>query len=310
MMKSYRRSLSITLLVFLLNMTPLFFTYQQKVQSAPPQISFAILDTLGAATTTTQFSSLSAGGQGLTTTHHPGARFTVGQQTLITEIGGFVESCNQFVGGGPPCSPLVPAKVEIRAEVNGLPDLFNVMAGFALSNDNNNLLISYESVQPNLVLQPGTYYAMFAPQNEDQGLLMGVANDPFFYLAEQLTLGSLDPIGHTASTGPANVAVRILGTSETVANFCLQDDGNRQVLFLDTLTGAYQLVACNGFSLAGQGTIRRKGSIVTLQDNSSGRRLVASIDLATHKGNASLQLLGGQRFTIMDRDTRNNSCLC
>jgi hypothetical protein len=48
-----------------------------------------------------------------------------------------------------------------------------------------------------------------------------------------------------------------------------------------------------------------------LQHYSSDRRLTATIDKATRKASASLQLLAQRvTFTITDRNTLNNSCAC
>ncbi|HJQ25328.1 MAG TPA: hypothetical protein VKA60_15515 [Blastocatellia bacterium] len=54
-----------------------------------------------------------------------------------------------------------------------------------------------------------------------------------------------------------------------------------------------------------------RGSVITLQHNTTERRVQATVDLSTYKGSASLQTPPGvTRCTITDRDVRNNTCNC
>jgi hypothetical protein len=84
-------------------------------------------------------------------------------------LGGFVNNCQGVFGID--CSS-VPLIVQIRPSTNGVPDASNVLASFVLSNDNNLLIVSYESVAINLTLPPGTSFALLAPQNQDAGLAL------------------------------------------------------------------------------------------------------------------------------------------
>jgi hypothetical protein len=70
----------------------------------------------------------------------------------------------------------------------------------------------YESVSPNLVLKPGTYFPLFAAQDEDGGFLLTDASIPFSYKAGSTTLGFLDPTTPSwRFTANTFGAVRILG---------------------------------------------------------------------------------------------------
>ncbi|HEY6365469.1 MAG TPA: hypothetical protein VI585_11835 [Candidatus Binatia bacterium] len=122
--------------------------------------------------------------------------------TLITEIGAFVNNCRQIIRGVPLCPSTLPLTVQIRpAAINGFPDPSIVLGEFSLSHDNNPLIISYESVAANIILEPGTYFALFAPQLDDVGFLLSFASNPFDYQGDDfITLGTFNP-----STGlPAN----------------------------------------------------------------------------------------------------------
>jgi hypothetical protein len=92
---------------------------------------------------------------------------------------------------------------------------------------------------------------------------------------------------------------------------CLQDESNGNFLRLDTTTGNYQFSNCRDLTLSGTAVITRKGCLITLQVNGPDRRLVASIDTCAKRGSASIQILSaGTTFTIIDRNTANNTCAC
>ena len=99
--------------------------------------------------------------------------------------------------------------------------------------------------------------------------------------------------------------------SVTVFDLCLQDDSNpATVLFVNSLTGEYRF-CCGGTTFTGRGQITVRGSTYALQHYANDRRLAMTDDESAHRGTASLQLPPGTlRCTIIDRDTRNNSCLC
>jgi len=121
-----------------------------------------IIDTLGVATPAPQFDPHGPGGSsGPSIGASDFGRFSWGpffalrSPTVITEIGGFVETCLEI------CSGLIlPAFVEVYPSVQGLPDLDSLIASFTLSNDANPDLVSYESTSPGLLLEPGAYFAV------------------------------------------------------------------------------------------------------------------------------------------------------
>jgi hypothetical protein len=187
-------------------------------------IDTAIIDTLGAATPDTTFSVFGSGGNAIDASQLVGPRFTLTEKTAITEIGGFVNDCPSINQGVPDCPGALPLTVQIRPSnavgipsptAGGVPHLTKVLATFVLSDDGNPLLFSYESASTNLILKEGTYFALFAPQADDQGgSLLSSAQIPFSYQAGTTTLGFLRPTMHgrfTAFSGDTSAAVRILG---------------------------------------------------------------------------------------------------
>jgi hypothetical protein len=175
----------------------------------------AIVDTLGAATPDTTFSGEGAGGQGIDASQLVGPRFTLTEETVITEIGGFVNNCRSIVGGVPQCPGTLPFTVQIRPSTgSGVPHLSRVLATMVLSHDDDPLVFSYESASTDLILKQGTYFALFAPQQDDAGTLLSAAQIPFSYQAGSTTLGFLFPTIHgrfTAFSADLMGAVRILG---------------------------------------------------------------------------------------------------
>ena len=177
--------------------------------------TLSLLDALGAATPATQFSVFGSGGSTILSSQVVGPEFTVTQPTTITEIGGFVNNCGDIVAGSPQCPGTLPFTVQIRPSTNGIPDAATVLAAFVLSHDDDPLVISYESVATDLTLGPGSYFALFAPQESDAGFLLRDASDPFTYQAGSITLGFFDPTTGTSSAEAGRGAVRILGTPAT-----------------------------------------------------------------------------------------------
>jgi hypothetical protein len=166
-----------------------------------------IVDTLGTATPATQFGVSGSGGIAVLSFQYVGPRFTLAEATVITEIGGFV---NNFTSS-------LPFTVQIRPSVGGVPDPSTILATIVLSSDNDPLVVSFESSETSLTLEPGTYFALFAPEDEDQGFLLNTASDPFNYLADLTTMGFLDPTTGASSASEQFGAVRILGRPVSVA---------------------------------------------------------------------------------------------
>lgn len=175
--------------------------------------TLSILDALGAATPTTQFSVFGSSGGSVLPFQFLGPEFTLTQPTSITEIGGFLNNCKS--SAFPECPGTLPLIVQIRPSTNGLPDGSSILASFTLSHDNDPLVISYESVAINVTLGPGSYFALFAPQGSDEGFLLAGASVPFSYQAGSVTMGVFNPITGTSSVEAQRGAVRILGAPAT-----------------------------------------------------------------------------------------------
>jgi LysM repeat protein len=158
----------------------------------------AIVDTLGAATPDVTFDT--PWGTTISDQQNAGPLFSLADPTLLTEIGGFLSSNRS------------PLRVEIRPAVDGVPDASMVLATFELPMSGTWLTVSYVAVTPGVVLPPGTYFAMFAPQAGEMGSLLGGAFGPFEYRAGSTPLGYLNAIEGTSSASPVMyAAVRILG---------------------------------------------------------------------------------------------------
>jgi hypothetical protein len=94
-------------------------------------------------------------------------------------------------------------------------------------------------------------------------------------------------------------------------DICIQDDSRGDTLQFSSITGAYQFTQCgSAFSLNGTGTVSKRGSTVTLQDYSSGRRVVASVDATVNRGNATIQISPLGTVILIDRIIANNTCSC
>ena len=166
-----------------------------------PRLSLTILDTLGVASPATSFSVYGAGGASILDSNFVGPRFPLTQRTVIAEIGGFI---NVMTG-------TMPVVVQIRPSVNGAPDPATVLGTYVLSNDNDPLLFSYESVAPNLTLGAGTYFALFAPQDGGEGSLLCCSSSPYVYRGGSIMMGFFDPIAGTSWASDQYGAVRIVG---------------------------------------------------------------------------------------------------
>ena len=127
------------------------------------------------------------------------------------------------------------------------------------------------------------------------GTLTSVLNSPFF-------AGSFPTPGIVAFPPK---------TCGSVFDLCLQDESNGNLIQVNSTTGAYQFTNCQGVTIGGIGTITTKGCLVTLQVNGPDRRVLARIDTCMKSGIASVQVLSPSRtFSILDRNTSNNSCVC
>lgn len=247
----------------------------------------SILNSLTAATPSTEFSALGAGGVSINSAQFVGPKFTLTQPTTITEIGAFVNNCISIVAGVPQCPNTQPFTVQIRpATTLGVPDVSVVLASFVLSHDNDPLTVSYESVATNLLLQPGSYFALFAPQGDDQGVLLNQATIPFNYLAGSIEEGVVFPLTSTAAVSTQFAAVRILGETTVLIDGCDTGVPNTEVsggftiseLVADCAEEATkhgQFVSCIG-RVAND---LKKNGIITVQEKNALHKCAVQADI-------------------------------
>jgi uncharacterized delta-60 repeat protein len=146
----------------------------------------------------------------------------------------------------------------------------------------------------------------------------GTVTTDFFGGGDSIFGIAIQPDGRIVAAGyesvpfvGSNFALARYDAGTSVFEHCLQDDSNGNRLQFNSTTGEYLFTNCNGLTLGGTGTIIRRGSTITLQHNSSDHRLLATLDLGTHRASASLQsFASGRTFTISDRNTTDNACAC
>jgi hypothetical protein len=159
-------------------------------------------------------------------------------------------------------------------------------------------------------------YSTYLGGSGTEGFRGGIAVDPS---------GNAYVTGTTQSTDfPATAAAfqRIYGGGLSDAfvakisdrppfDVCLQDESNGNRLQFNSSTGDYQFTNCQGITIGGTGLLTKRGCLLTLQVNGPDRRLLARSDTCMGSGIASIQLLSqGTTFTIMDRNTANDTCAC
>ncbi len=106
--------------------------------------------------------------------------------------------------------------------------------------------------------------------------------------------------------GTATTTAAALNVMDSV----IKDDSSGSTLMFNSLTGDY-IFCCGSSTFIGKGTVSKKGNVFTLTDNSGGRRVQATLDQATKRGNASLQSpVGTTICSISDRNTANSPCSC
>ncbi|MEW6130100.1 MAG: HYR domain-containing protein [Acidobacteriota bacterium] len=127
--------------------------------------------------------------------------------------------------------------------------------------------------------------------------------------------GSMFAVGTTIVTCTATDASGNSAScsfSVTVYSGCLQDNSNSgNVVLFNHLTGAYKF-CCNGTVIAsGNGVIQLRGCTVTIQHNTTTKRVLIQFDASQQKGSASVQSpIGTTACTIIDSNTANNNCNC
>jgi len=123
------------------------------------------------------------------------------------------------------------------------------------------------------------------------------------------------PLPGTATVS-ATVDGQAVSTNITIAGtgvlFCIQDDNTGDVMTIDTATGNYTFRKCStGFTLSGRGTVTIKGCQIRLQQDGPDRRVLATNDTCAKRATATIQTFGPSRlFTIADKNTANNTCMC
>ena len=129
----------------------------------------------------------------------------------------------------------------------------------------------------------------------------------------------------TTTRAITGVQAGVWSATATVVVFdvCLRDDNNGNSIILNRETGDY--IFCSGAKPISLSTmdfsggaspqtgsrveVNSKGGIFTLEHNASDRRVL--INLSGISGTATVQTTSSkQKFTITDRDTRNNTCAC
>ncbi len=175
-------------LLFALPYKPIIAFERQQVGT--PDGCVTVVDTLGIATTQTQFLLEGSNGTSILPTQFSGPRFTLTQSAILSEIGGFI---NRFTPPSPQCPNPLPFVVQIRPQLGNSPDPNTVIASFTLSDDNDPSVWSYESVRMNLALPAGTYFAVFASQTCEEGAILRQASLPFPYIAGSVPVGTVYP---------------------------------------------------------------------------------------------------------------------
>jgi hypothetical protein len=93
---------------------------------------------------------------------------------------------------------------------------------------------------------------------------------------------------------------------------CFKDDGNGDLFQFDSTTGEYRFTESNGggLILTGTGTLSQQGCLLLLEDNQSGRRVMAHFNHCNNNGQAVIQLDSGKKrtFVITDKDSSNSNC--
>ncbi len=182
-----------------------------------------IVDGLNGLDPSTVFSTPGTGGIVISSEQLVGPEFILTTPTLITEIGAFEEGQCSGDQAGRNCTNQLPFLISVLGvNSNGLPDLTNVYGNYDLPIYPDPSTVAYEYVDPNLVLFPGTYYAIFSAQAGDLGFLLGdapcqstgdcseVYPGIFQYVAGPVNLGVIDPGEYNYPN--YGTAVRVLGS--------------------------------------------------------------------------------------------------
>jgi uncharacterized delta-60 repeat protein len=121
----------------------------------------------------------------------------------------------------------------------------------------------------------------------------------------------IQPDGRILAGGVAADDFVLARYTNDLFDTCIQDDYSGNLFQLNSLTGEYGFTDCQGFILSGTGTVKKKGSIITVEHYAADRSVLVKIDGSTKKATASINLFSqGRSYSISDRNTTNNTCLC
>jgi hypothetical protein len=132
--------------------------------------------------------------------------------------------------------------------------------------------------------------------------------------------GSTSVAGSSASSGTSSASGSgTLSSSSNAAvspsfDRCMRDDITGNLFELDSKTGRYIFVRClDGFNLAGEGSVKASGGLLSVTDSSSIRKLSAEFNLGQQTGSmtASVEATAGvwQVFHI-NSNNPNPVCQC
>jgi 6-phosphogluconolactonase (cycloisomerase 2 family) len=156
--------------------------------------------------------------------------------------------------------------------------------------------------------------------NQDGSLLFVLSADSTVLTFAIAQDGSLTSVQGSPFTNPGGS-----GYGATIAAFppkaclppvmvydrCIQDESGSRILKINTTTGEYLLLTCDGVTISGTALITRRGCTLFLDDSRADRRMRATLNNCAANGTATLQILStGRMFTLLDRNTNNNSCAC
>jgi hypothetical protein len=163
--------------------------------------------------------------------------------------------------------------------------------------------------------KPLTYFMTLGGHGGESGFGGAIAVDVEGSAYVTGSTGSTDfpvtPGAFQSSSGGGGDAFVAKIEDRPILDPCLLDEGNRNILQFNSSDGNYKFTACGTLTLGGIGTVQKKGCLVTLQVNGPDRRILARIDTCTRSGSATIQLLStGTVFSILDRDTGNDNCVC
>ena len=119
------------------------------------------------------------------------------------------------------------------------------------------------------------------------------------------TPGSFQP-GYSGGFSEAWVA-KIAFTGFDV---CFKDDGNGDSFQFDSSTGDYRFTH-GDLTVTGTGTLSQRGCLLVLEDNQSGKRVMAQFNHCNNIGHVVVQIDGAKKkttFVVNDKNTSDSDC--